>query len=369
MKGIAAVSSRRRNMLAFRLDLLRALGVRHSARRLLANTRHRRALGARGERVTDQMWREAARELGAEVRELAPSLLEFRLGRATARVRGQITPLVDPVSDALASDKVLAYRVLAEAGVRVPEHTLVRVVDIAAAARFLERIPGAVIVKPARGAGGAGVTGEVRTTAQLRRALVAAGRYHAEALLQQQLGGDTYRLLVLEGEVLDIIKRPRPTVVGDGRSTIEQLMFRQYAERIADGGPSGLKPFSVDLDCLFTLESAGYGISSVLPAGAAITVKTATNYNGPHQTETVRPPYPDAFVAPARGAAAAVGVRLAGVDLLAGGHGAPAILEVNPTPGLTHHYNVADAAQAGRIAVPILAKLLQEGAAEPARGR
>jgi D-alanine-D-alanine ligase-like ATP-grasp enzyme len=129
-----------------------------------------------------------------------------------------------------------------------------------------------------------------------------------------------------------------------------------------------LKPFFVDLDCLFTLEHVGYGIRSVLPAGESITVKTATNYNGPDQSESVPPPYPEGFVGPARWAAAALGVRLAGVDVLGGVGGDPVILEVNPTPGLTHHYNVANAARASRIAVPILAKLLQASAAEPARG-
>jgi D-alanine-D-alanine ligase-like ATP-grasp enzyme len=35
------------------------------------------------------------------------------------------------------------------------------------------------------------------------------------------------------------------------------------------------------------------------------------------------------------------------------------VLEVNGAPGLSHHYHVADRAQATRVAVPILEKLLQ----------
>ncbi|MEA2211760.1 MAG: hypothetical protein QOF83_1708 [Solirubrobacteraceae bacterium] len=359
MSRLSEVRQRQVNVLMFRLDLLRELGTRRSARRLLDNVRHRRRLPERNDRVAGQMWRAAAEELGAEVRQLAPALLEFRAGGVITRVRGQTTPFVDPVSEALASDKPLAYRLLEEAGVAVPRHALVPVGDLDTAIGFLERLGGPCIVKPARGSGGNGVTGEVRNARQMRRALVSAARYNHEALLEQQCSGDSYRLLLLDGEVLGVLRRPRPQVVGDGQSTIETLMSRQYAERIESDGPAGLKPFMVDLDCLFTLEHAGLTVTSVLNAGACAHIKTATNYNGAKETIAVPPPYADSFTGPARRAASVLGVRLAGVDIVAQRDGTAAVvLEVNPIPGLTHHYNVADGVSAPRVAVAILDALL-----------
>jgi cyanophycin synthetase len=367
MNGGLASISRRRSLAAFRLDLLRELGVRHAIRRTVANLRHRRVLAARRNRVPEEMWREAARTLGAEVVELAPTLLEFRLGPAITRVRGQTTPFADPVSEAVASDKFLAYRILSEGGLPVPAHELVGIRDLSAAAGFLHRVGGPCIVKPARGRGGSGVTGEVRTVAQLRRALVSAGRFHHQALLEQQCAGDSYRLLVLDGEVLDVIRRPLPQVVGDGRSTIEQLMFRQYEERIRVDGPGGLKPFPADLDCLFTITQAGYSVRSVLAPGEAVTIKTATNYNGPRDSVSIPAPYPETFISLARRAAAVLGVRLGGVDLVASADDQAVVLEVNAIPGLTHHYNVSDPERAQRIAIPLLESLLrvESAAAEP----
>ncbi len=364
MKRASAARARQLSILAFRLDLLRELGPRYAARRALENITYRRLLVGRRARVPQQMWLEAARELGAEVRELAPTMLEFRLDGVVARVRGQTTPFADPISGEVASNKPLAYRLLAEAGLPVPAHELVSVRDLATAWAFVQRVGPPCIVKPAQGGGGAGVTGEVRTRPQLRRALISAGRYHHEALLEQQLPGDSYRLLLLDGEVLDVIQRPRPRVIGDGSSTVQELMFRQYRRRIDDDSVSGLKPFVVDLDCLFTLAQAGYSADSVLPAGASLVVKTATNYNGPDESVTVQRPYPERFETLARRAAETLAVRLAGVDLLAGDDADAIVLEVNPVPGLTHHYNVADADRAARIAVPILASLLH---ADPAR--
>ena len=63
-------------------------------------------------------------------------------------------------------------------------------------------------------------------------------------------------------------------------------------------------------------------------------------------------------------AAACVGLRLAGVDLVTPSlEGSLAetggvVLEVNCTPGLHHHYLVAEPDRATRVAVPILRRLL-----------
>jgi cyanophycin synthetase len=358
-------ASRARYALESRLDLVRALGVGHAWRRFRDDTRHRRVLLERGPRVAEAMWREAAEELGAEVVELGPTLHEYRLDGRWTRIRGQTTPFADPVSEEISSDKPLAYRVLAGAGLPVPAHEVIGVAEGRADAEaLLGRIAAPAIAKPVRGGGGAGVTGELRSAEQLRRALVRAGKFHEQALVEHQADGDSYRLLLLDGEVLDVLRRTRPRIAGDGSATIEQLMFREYDRRLADEGPSGLKHFAVDLDCLFTLEHAGLGINSILPAGESAVVKTATNYNGPNETETVRGEIPETLAEPARVAAAALGVRLAGVDIVTPDPGRPlaeaggVVLEVNGIPGLTHHYNVADAAGATRIAVPILRALL-----------
>jgi D-alanine-D-alanine ligase-like ATP-grasp enzyme len=355
-----ALRSQARYRLQARADLVRAVGLRHAWRRVRADHRHRRALLERAPRVAEQMWREAAAELGAEVRPLAPTLLEFSLDGATTRIRGQTTPLADPVSTEIAENKALAYQVLAEAGLPVPVHQVVGVENGGSAID----VPGPWIIKPVGSGGGAGVTGEVRTPAQLRRALVHAWKFDTAAIVEQQADGDTYRLLVLDGKLLDVLRRTRPRITGDGHSTIEELIFREYSRRIGAEGPSGLKHFAVDLDCLFTLERAGRRIDSVLGDGESVVIKTATNYNGPRETETVRGLVPAGLRDAATAAAAALGVRLAGVDIVMSdparplAEGGGVVLEANPVPGLTHHYNVADAAGATRIAVPILRALL-----------
>jgi cyanophycin synthetase len=298
---------------------------------------------------------------------LSPTLIEFRVDTVTARVSRQTTPFSDPVSSELADDKPLAYGLLERAGLPVPARVVVGAGDHASARAFAASTAPPFIVKPVQGAGGRGVAGQVRSPDQLRRALVNAGRFCSEVLIEQQAAGDSYRLLFLDGELLDTLRRTKPQIAGDGRSTIETLIFRESQRRVEAEGASGLKPFIVDLDCLFAIEHAGYRLDSVLPAGESVVVKSATNYNGPQESETVPEEAVRAIVEPARRAAAVLEVRLAGVDVVTTDPTRPlcetggVILEVNAVPGLTHHYNVADPACATRIAVPILRALLEAG--------
>jgi cyanophycin synthetase len=316
------------------------------------------------------MWSEAAATLGTSFRELAPWLFEFSRDGLAVHVLGQRTPFADPVSIELASAKDLTYELLARAGVRVPEHIVVHRSDRGAACAFLEAGPSPIVVKPARGRGGGrGVTPSIETASQLERALHHAGATSERVLVERQAVGEHFRFLLLDGVVLDVIRRGRPQVVGDGTSTIEELMFAEYARRLETDSTEGMKPFPVDLDCLFTLEKQNLRLSTRLPKGATVVVKSATNISGGRACVPLREPVAREVVAQVRTAAAAVGVRLAGVDVvapdvdrsLASSNGV--VLEVNPIPGLQHHYNVAEPEAATPVAIPVLEALFAQRAA------
>ncbi|TMK72264.1 MAG: hypothetical protein E6G48_07200, partial [Actinobacteria bacterium] len=187
---------------AARLDLLRSTGPGHAWRRF----RHDRALAAlaaaRRQRISRELWRDAALALGATVTDAAPGRFEIRRGSSITTVVGQTTLLNTPESAALASDKPAAYERLTAAGLPVPEHLAFKAGEISAARSFLARGPVPCVVKPATGSGGDGVTGHIRSASELRRAVLAASRYERRLLIERQLAGDVIRLLVLDGEVI-----------------------------------------------------------------------------------------------------------------------------------------------------------------------
>ncbi len=367
----------RRADLEARIASVRRLGPRLALEQRRLNARHARTSAETARQHSDEMWQEAAQHVGAVVLQLSPDLKEIRRGDATTHI-GHLatTPLTDRVTFELTADKPLSLRLLAAAGIPTPEHVVVATDDLSAARTFMERVGAPLIVKPAVGKGGSGVVGHVTTSHQLERALRNVARSDARAMIERQAQGDSYRLLFLDGRLLDTVRHSPPRLRGDGVSTLQQLVIREFTRRIAAGGdPAGWKPFGIDLDCLTVIESTGYELGSVLDAGSEIRIRTATNFTGPDESVTYRGPLSPQIVAAALAAVNVLGPRLAGVDVVTSDVGLPleetggVVLEVNALPGLRHHYLVADPINATRVAVPILEALLNRPRGEPYRAQ
>lgn len=349
------------------LDLVATVGVRDLFRRRAEETELAR-LSPKYE-VNLRIWSEAARACGAELVDLGGGDFEFVAGLALTRARMQVTPLDDEAAVRMALDKTAVQAALATAGLPVPSHISFHVCDLAPARRLVEA-GGAWVVKPAGGTGsGQGTTTGITSGEALQRASARAARGDVHQLLEREVHGEEYRLLLLDGELLGAVRRGPPAVVGDGVSTIAGLVHAENRRRLDRRGDAGVMLVTLDLDASLTLARAGIGPRTVPAAGAEVTVKTARNQGGSRDSEVVEPgALAGELVDAARRAAAAVGLRLAGVDLItpdpsrsladAGG----AILEVNGTPGLHYHYLVRNREAVVPVAVPILEKMLAEAA-------
>ena len=312
-----------------------------------------------------RIWREAATELGAEIDELSPGVWRIQRGGSVTRVTGHVTDIGDAAALQRALDKPLVHDRLAAAGLPVPEHREVEVSDFSAALAFVNQ--GApCVVKAASGAsGGEGTTAGVRTAAEMSRARLKAARAGGRLLLERQVEGDVYRVLLLDGKLLDAVRRHRPRVMGDGRSSLAELIASENRRRLEADGRYGLRLLRVDLDSVLTLARAGLSLASVPTEGELVQVKTVTNQNRVEDNETAAAELAPELVAECATAAAAVGLRLAGVDLITSDPGRSlrdacgAIIEVNGTPGLHYHYQVSDPARAARVAIPVLEELLR----------
>jgi cyanophycin synthetase len=345
-------------------DLLRATGPRPLLERWRIERERRQGSPRLGEDVYDALWREAAKELGAEVASVGDGFLRIYRGGAETLVRRNAVPVDDEVRLRLADDKWLVRGLLSRAGIAVSPSLRFASSDRREAVERVRAGSGTWVVKPAGGTGsGEGVTCKVSDEQQLRRAVLRAARWSQTCLLEQEVPGLVYRVLILDGEVIDIIRRRPPCVVGDGRSTVAGLVGAENRRRVAAGASDVIPLLLIDLDCLFTLASAGLGLRSVLPAGQVAVLKTVNSQNRATDNETVRDAGP-ALQRDAMAAAAAVGLRLAGVDVvavdpsrgLADGNGA--VLEVNGHPGLHYHYRVAEPDRATRVAETVLERLL-----------
>jgi len=365
MIGALGTAGRPGRELGVRLDVLRSTGVRYARQRRREEALLSALASDPRKSAYRVIWQRAADEVGADLEVIHGEFLELRRAERRARVWRHWVPLDDAVTLRLALDKTAVHEMLSRAGLPLTEHEEWDASKLNGAVEFLERsAPQPCVVKPTGGASGSGATTGVRTRDQLLRARLRAARLSRRLLIERQAEGDMYRLLFLEGELLDTVRRRPPRVTGDGRSTIRELIGAENARRLDPAHPVSMPILRVDLDCLFTLEAAGLRLESVLSDGRTLAVKTVTSQNRIEDNETVREPISPDLVAEAREAAAQVGVRLAGIDLIttdlsrslkeSGG----VIIEVNGTPGLHYHYQVADAASATHVAVPILRRLL-----------
>ena len=345
-------------------EVARSTGLRFAWRRMREDLRLSEMGADRGDAVYRAIWHAAAEQLGADVIDLSHGFLEIRRNGAATRVRLQVTMLDDPVTLQLAANRVIVHKLLLSAGLPVPEHEYFTFGDFQPALAFLDRHASPCVIKPNGSGGGKGITSRVERPSDLMRASLHASRIGSRMVIERQATGTSHRFLILDGELLDVVRYLPPRVIGDGRSTVRRLIAVENQRRLEARGFARRPLLKADLDCLLTLRSSGLTLSSIPPDGATVQVKTVTNQNRLEDNQTVREPICADVISAVTAAARMVGLRLAGVDIVTTDLTKPldatggAIIEVNGTPGLDHHYLVDDKAQATPVAVPVLSKLL-----------
>src|SRR3546814_13702994 len=83
---------------------------------------------------------------------------------------------------------------------------------------------GELVVKPARGEQGQGITVGVTTEPELEDAIELAGAHCADVLLEERCEGEDLRIIVIGGSVVAAAVRIPATVVGTGSHTIRDLI-------------------------------------------------------------------------------------------------------------------------------------------------
>jgi len=344
--------------------LFKVLGMASRTRTLWTrvNTNGRRERAQRREFYVE-VWCKAANTIGAEVRKVNGGLLRIVRGGAATTVYLNYTNLDGPATLRAAGIKPFVNELLRGRGIPTPDCLAFTLEEFPAALGFLES-HGECVVKPAAGTGaGAGVTTGVRTRSHLAKAAVAAAGHGPELLIEKHVVGRNVRLLYLDGRLLEAVERRPPSVVGDGRSTVGRLVRQGNRQRIEQGHRAAQVLLRRDLDMRRTLADQGLSWRSVPEAGRSIRLKNVINDNAAEDNVPVTDDVCDAIVEVGRLAAQALGVRLAGVDILtpdlscdlsaAGG----VVLEINTTPGLFFHKREDGCVPA---AVPILEACLDQ---------
>ncbi len=245
----------------------------------------------------------------------AYNLVQLGTGRWLQRVRATVTSRTAAIALETAEDTLLTLRMLSDAGVPVPSVACTDSADEAVAIASSWDVP--LVVAPREGADERAMSIDVIGPHAVQRAVRRAQASDPHVLLYARVPGSTYRLLVVDGELVAAARIRRPRLVGDGRSTVGELLERLNADparQVGDKGP--LSTIAVDEQVIKELAGQELDLDSAPPAGSVVwlasTGSLRTGGSAHDVTDQVHPM--NRYLA--ERAARTIGLDVAGVDLV-----------------------------------------------------
>lgn len=312
----------------------------------------------------ERYWQHAATSVGATVSDLGSGFRKLSRDSRWTIARDGDVMLDNHVMLRIAGNKPLMYRLLKEEGVTPPPYVVVRSPSDSRLQEILAL--GRAVAKPASGSGaGRGVTTNIQTAQELEAAVTRALVLSDEALVEPFVLGHSYRLLYLDGVLIDAIDRCRPTVTGNGKSTIEDLINIENEQRINATDTRALSLITIDAECKAHLKRQSLALGDKLEAGRQIDLKIVVNQNNRFENKRVTDQVHPTIAKRCAEICKSLRIRLAGVDIIApdisNGWDDQRLLlnEINTTPGLHHHVLVDSGLTWDTAAVPVLETLLE----------
>jgi cyanophycin synthetase len=216
------------------------------------------------------------------------------------------------IASKLANDKVIANRIMAASGLPVPQQ--VTVDSIAAAPAAARKIGYPVVIKPNDSSLARGVSVALKVPDELPAAYERARREGSRVIVESFLEGDTHRMLVAGGSLIAACRQVVPSVTGDGKSTIGDLIKELNADPRRDG--SVLSRVPLDQELTRTLRLADYEFDTVLEKGENFKLRSLPNQStGSSTIDVTNHVHQDNRDLAIR-AAQTLGLWLAGVDFI-----------------------------------------------------
>jgi cyanophycin synthetase len=265
------------------------------------------------------------------------NLMQLGYGQAQRRIWTAETDRTSAVAEGIAQDKDLTRRLLAASGVPVPSGRVVKDPDDAWQAA--QDLGEPVVVKPIDANHGRGVSIRLEAEAAIRAAFELAAAEGTGVVVERFVPGTQHRVLVVGERAIAAASGEADELVGDGNSTIRQLVdLANRDPRRGEGSAQLLTLLELNPIALDLLRTQGLTADSVPAAGERVLIQ----YHGDLTVDVTDRLHPEVAAACVL-AAETVGLDIAGIDLVAADIGQPlaeqggAVIEVNASPGLVAH--------------------------------
>ena len=275
----------------------------------------------------------------------ARAMLQLGYGVNQKRIQATLTQNSGILGVELACDKEGTKTILGDAGVPVPQGTVIHYLDeLEEAIDLVGGYP--VVIKPLDGNHGRGITIEINSPEEAQSAydLASEASKTRSVIVERFYRGSDHRVLVIDGKVVAVAQRVPAHVTGDGKSSIEELIAKTNRDpKRGVGHDNILTKITIDQTVLNVLEKQGYDISTVLAKGEMAYLRATANLStggiAIDRTDDIHPEN----VWLARRVAKIIGLDIAGIDIVTPDITKPlgevdgVIVEVNAAPGFRMH--------------------------------
>lgn len=293
------------------------------------------------------------------------SLVQLGYGVNQVRFRATMTDRTSSIAVDLASNKDETKRMLSDAAIPVAKGMCIskeEEVD-----EVISKVGFPLVFKPLDGNHGKGASINVKTEEEAREAYAHAKKYSRKIIVEKFITGYDFRVLVINNRFIAAALREPAHVVGDGISTIEQLITIENLDpRRGYGHENVLTEISIDKETLDQLAKQNLTLETVLDADVKCYLKGTANLStGGTSTDVTDMVHPDNIFICER-ISRVIGLDLCGIDIMAQNLSEPlnktggVVLEVNAAPGFRMHLAPAKGLPRN-VAAPVIDMLYPTG--------
>lgn len=270
------------------------------------------------------------------------SLITFGYGNKQQKIRATITGSTSGIGIEMAGDKDETKSILAKACVPVPKGKMIY--DEQDLQDAIDEISFPVVIKPLDGNHGRGITTNIGNYEQALTAFNIAKKVSKYIIVEKFLRGFDFRFLLVNYKLVAVAKRTPAMVVGNGQSTIRELIDHENANPDrGEGHEKVMTKIHIDEITEGILAKNSLALASVLPVGEVLFLKDTANMStGGSSTDVTDLVHPfNKFMA--ERVARLLNLDICGIDVVANGVDVPlnndngGIVEVNAAPGLRMH--------------------------------
>ena len=275
----------------------------------------------------------------------ARAMLQLGYGARQKRIQATLSNNTGILAVELASDKEGTKTMLGNAGIRVPQGTVIEYIDeLRDAIADVGGYP--IVLKPLDGNHGRGITININDWSEAENAYDIASKAAKtrSVIVEQYYQGNDHRVLVIDNKVVAVAERVPAHVIGDGKSTIKELIdIINQDPRRGNGHDNVLTKIIVDPTSQAVLTKQGYSLDSILLeqeiAYLRATANLSTGGIAIDRTDEIHPE--NIWIA--QRVAKIIGLDIAGIDIVTSDISRPlketkgVIVEVNAAPGFRMH--------------------------------